>query len=547
MPPRSENELPTQVVGKYRLGKVLGAGDFDCRIRLCTHVVTGIEYAVKIYDKNVLSEHQWMWEQIRDSIQVMRTLPKHDHLVEMVECFETEQSLYILMHFVTGRSLLRYYLGSQKGESVPMQSTKAIFAQIVFGLAHMHAYGVVHSGLAPDHIIINDVNLAKISFLVAAKSVPKGKQLNAMRGTRTTVAPEILEQVPYDPYAADMWSLGVVLFFMLNGARYPFDGANTTKNIRLRKIRPLNPNLPEDAKDLVNKLLVANPKKRMTMEQLLDHPFFITACQLAVEVVPNLNPLMCPRPIPPKDQYIHRSYVSASLSDGGVSIRLPKGLSAEEEAAYIIQHTWRLTKMLRQMKGKNSFPQDMEASTTESHYAERRLMHQIAPQPAFKRKASPTRESLYSTVSELEGLHRASSTASDAAGEPDFSLGKPALSWVADPGMLSSEFSGEVAALHDNGNETKFANIYQCPTCGRLPPSRLTGTKAPYPNVKLKYSNGKFVEATTATPTAKGSTASQAQTPTLPALGANRRTPPPAPILTQRSALSPRQPPADSR
>src|SRR5687768_2439560 len=79
----SREETP-QIVGKYRLGKVLGAGDFDCRIRLCTHVSTGLQYAIKIYDKNVLREYQWMWDQIRDAIQVMRTLPKHEFIVEMV-------------------------------------------------------------------------------------------------------------------------------------------------------------------------------------------------------------------------------------------------------------------------------------------------------------------------------------------------------------------------------------------------------------------------------------------------------------------------------
>jgi serine/threonine protein kinase len=332
-------------VGLYELGAVLGTGDFDCRIRKCKHVITGGEFAVKIYSKEVLSESQWMWDQLAEAVQVMRSLPKYEHVVEMVECFETETHLYILMPYV--RSLSLYHWSHQaNAASAPMEKKRQIFEQVIRGVHHMHKNRVAHLGIAPDHILLGDSDV-KISFLVACKNVVVrdgiAERITHTCGTTHTVAPEVLRHKPYDPFAADVWSCGVVLFFLLNNGKYPFDGANTTKHILRDERRPCDPSLPAEARDLVDRMLDKNPETRITIKDVLAHSWMLKATKA-----------------------LHAEVSWANETKTQLKIKLPTVSMGEREvAAMIIQGVWRF---LRKREPKaaaervaeldNTFPAD---------------------------------------------------------------------------------------------------------------------------------------------------------------------------------------------
>ncbi|RNF05019.1 putative protein kinase [Trypanosoma rangeli] len=327
-----------QIVGKYELGKVLASGYFDCRTRLCTHIVTGAQYAVRIYNKSVLAEAQWMWDRTRGAIHVMRTLPKHDNIIETVECFETQTSLYILMQLFAPMQITRLYTtetATGQRVLVPMQQTKHYYAQVVRGLLHMHSHNVVHLGLAPDHVMVNDRDQVKIGYLVSCTYFPKGKLCYDIRGTTHTVAPEVLQNGGYDPYLADAWSMGVLLYFMLNQGRYPHDGANTTKNIMYNRIRPPDPNLPPEAKDLLARLLHPTPSRRMRVQNIMSHPFFATN-HGDTDIAEGCCPARTVGTSPET-----RYSPDLATGESTLNIRIPYGLSRQEEAAYIIQHTYR--------------------------------------------------------------------------------------------------------------------------------------------------------------------------------------------------------------
>ena len=87
-------------------------------------------------------------------------------------------------------------------------------------------------------------------------------------GTPTYMAPEVLSEKPYDPYAADIWSLGILLFTFLNGWP-PFKDKDKTnlKNSILSGEYKFKRELSEDAKDMCDKLIQVNPQKRMSIEQ----------------------------------------------------------------------------------------------------------------------------------------------------------------------------------------------------------------------------------------------------------------------------------------
>ncbi|CCW61968.1 unnamed protein product [Phytomonas sp. EM1] len=440
-----------RIVGNYELGAILAIGNFDCYTQLCTYIPTGACYVARIYDKALLAETQWMWERVRESVHVQRTLPEHPNLIEMVECFETMTSLYIVMSMFSSTSVVKLFVshlnpftcntspledsraliieqkqtynpetsvkqysstggdgllrraskdfrvhddnkvyncyndvGWDSGSNArnlfaptlaPPQPTEAVpssygkearrgilsrerdspsgseelrdraargrpsrspsqsqapqpqgspcerrrtslspsstteagllplpfgrsepgregvsgesqegpvdvafvrhvFLNVVHGVLHLHRHGVVHGGIAPDHVLYNaDRGMVKISNMISCYRCRQGTKRTELRGTRHTVAPEVLKQEPYDPYLTDAWSLGVLLYFMLNGGHYPHDGANTLKHILYHRIRPMKPNIPASGADLVIHLLQPNPAERLTVEAILYHPF----------------------------------------------------------------------------------------------------------------------------------------------------------------------------------------------------------------------------------------------------------------------------------
>lgn len=123
----------------------------------------------------------------------------------------------------------------------------------------------------------SDLKIADFGF---AKVVP-GTGLKTMCGTPGYVAPEILERSPYDEQC-DMWSLGVIVYILLGGYS-PFE--EQSQEVLFKKIRRGEYTFHEefwgpvshDAKDLIRKLLIVDPKKRLTASQALKHKWMIVS------------------------------------------------------------------------------------------------------------------------------------------------------------------------------------------------------------------------------------------------------------------------------
>lgn len=107
-----------------------------------------------------------------------------------------------------------------------------------------------------------------------SRRVAKGQKLHERCGTPAYIAPEVLKEVGYDGTLADVWSAGVVLYAMLYG-NFPFRANNVDdlEKLILAGKYTLPPEISEEARDLLTKLLCQDPDRRITVPEIYSHPW----------------------------------------------------------------------------------------------------------------------------------------------------------------------------------------------------------------------------------------------------------------------------------
>jgi serine/threonine protein kinase len=151
-----------------------------------------------------------------------------------------------------------------------------VFRQVVSALLYCHRLLVCHRDLKPENIMIDDnFNVKIIDFGMAALQ-PEGRLLSTPCGSPHYAAPEVVSNKPYDGTQADVWSCGVILYVMLTGTtpfNYHADGSIKSLFRDIAKANYFMPaELSFEAQDLIRRIFKPDPKKRITMDEIWDHP-----------------------------------------------------------------------------------------------------------------------------------------------------------------------------------------------------------------------------------------------------------------------------------
>ncbi|GJP33176.1 hypothetical protein CLOM_g17739 [Closterium sp. NIES-68] len=261
----------------YKVDKnELGRGRFGV-IRACVDRVTGERLACKTISKGMLQCQQDI-EDVRREVAVMEMLQGHPDVVNLRSTFEDAQDVHLVMELCEGGELFDRI--KAKGKFSEAEGAK-VLRTVIGVLQHCHELGVMHRDLKPENILLNskesDTDLKVIDFGVAT-FFQRGKPCTDMAGSPYYLAPEVLAE-KYGP-EADIWSAGVVLYILLCGLP-PFWGTTNEaifeaiKEATLNLVRPPWPSISEEGKDLVRQMLNRNPKKRITIEEILEHPWIV--------------------------------------------------------------------------------------------------------------------------------------------------------------------------------------------------------------------------------------------------------------------------------
>lgn len=275
------------VIGSYVVGSIVDVGSF-AKVYNCTHQVTGISYAVKVTEKDLSHPRgNECYLSAKREAEFLLSL-QHPHIIQAVEAIETKDHFCMVLELLTGGSVYDKMVESES--EFTEAKSRHIFNQIVSALAHLHASGIVHRDLKLENILFVDRvkdDVKVIDFGLSSK-IQKGNNLKEPCGSLMYVAPEVIENLDSNRVStpkgynesADIWSLGVILFGLLCG-ELPFNQKNLTNLDLVEHIRNGRYHIPSDlqntlsteAKNMIFQLLQVNPKKRITLEQIQQHPW----------------------------------------------------------------------------------------------------------------------------------------------------------------------------------------------------------------------------------------------------------------------------------
>ncbi|XP_071705440.1 SNF1-related protein kinase catalytic subunit alpha KIN10-like [Rutidosis leptorrhynchoides] len=253
----------------YNLGKTLGHGSFG-KVKIAEHILTGHKVAIKILNRRKLKNPE-MEEKVRREIKICR-LFVHPHIIRLYEVIETPLDIYVVMEYVKSGELFDYIV--EKGRLHENEARK-IFQQIVSGVEFCHRNMVVHRDLKPENILLDSRGNVKVADFGLSNIMRDGHFLKTSCGSPNYAAPEVVSGKLYAGPEVDIWSCGVILYALLCGT-LPFDDENIPNLFKKIKsgIYTLPSHLSPGARDLIPRMLVVDPMKRITIADLRQHYWF---------------------------------------------------------------------------------------------------------------------------------------------------------------------------------------------------------------------------------------------------------------------------------
>ncbi|VDL69556.1 unnamed protein product [Nippostrongylus brasiliensis] len=306
-----------QYCGPYKLEKTLGKGQTGL-VKTGTHCITGRKVAIKIVNKEKLSEsvlqktagrlgrvvpvtmlvamvsvlvvhvregaltdeEHYASTSTRPSLETttmvereiaIMKLIEHPHVLHLYDVYENKKYLYLLLEHVSGGELFDYLV--RKGRLMSKEARK-FFRQIISALDFCHAHNICHRDLKPENLLLDERNNIKVADFGMASLQVEGSMLETSCGSPHYACPEVIRGEKYDGRKADVWSCGVILYALLVGA-LPFDDDNL-RNL-LEKVKKgvfhIPHFVPADVQSLLRAMIEVDPAKRYSLADVFRHPW----------------------------------------------------------------------------------------------------------------------------------------------------------------------------------------------------------------------------------------------------------------------------------
>ncbi|KAI9358606.1 kinase-like domain-containing protein [Zopfochytrium polystomum] len=306
------------VAGRYKVVKTVGVGSFS-KVKLATDTRDGKLVALKLTSRKMIATSSRVKSGVESEMEIMKSL-KHENIVSVIERIDLPDHVCVALEFVGGGELFDYIADHR--EKLTLPEVARLFGELLSAVNYLHEHLICHRDLKIENVLLTlsdplHVKLIDFAFACRLKPLPETatsaetgtaadhrrplgylppvELLTARCGSEEYTAPEVILQQPYDGRRTDAWALGVILFAMLTGelpftlepgqrprafykriamAEYRFpDALHGNEDNKRSSGEGIEDVRLQKAQDLVKKILVTSAKTRLTVKEMLVHPF----------------------------------------------------------------------------------------------------------------------------------------------------------------------------------------------------------------------------------------------------------------------------------
>ena len=256
----------------FTLIKELGVGSFG-RVLLVQHNLTQAQYAIKAIDKRNKANIQEK-PYFRREIEIMYRI-HHPNVVKLFGHFEDNTYCYFIMEYIAGGNIYSY-VPKNGIHTISTKQVASIIKDVIsatYFLHHMYP-PIIHRDIKPENVLLGDNMRAKLTDFGWSNYMQGDFKRTTVCGTPIYLAPEMINNTGHDE-KVDIWCIGVLLFELITGQQ-PWQGSDVqTVKYNISRLKINWPKqMDRNAADLISKILRYNPEERISLRNMLMHPFF---------------------------------------------------------------------------------------------------------------------------------------------------------------------------------------------------------------------------------------------------------------------------------
>ncbi len=250
--------------------RVIGIGNSG-RVYLVVHRKNKKVYALKAMDKCKI-RHAKQLQHTKNELDIFRSLD-HPFCTKFIGAYQDSVWLYILQEYLPGGEFFSHL---QDVAVLPEQDCKFYAANVLLALEHIHHHSMIYRDLKPENLLLDRDGYIKIADFGFAKRTKAGLRTFTICGTPAYQAPEIISRKGTGK-EADVWSLGILIYEM-NFNETPFESTSGDPLQTYKLAGSGRFTVPKhaspDLKDILNKILLVDPLKRPTLQDVKSHRWF---------------------------------------------------------------------------------------------------------------------------------------------------------------------------------------------------------------------------------------------------------------------------------
>jgi len=250
------------------IGKPLGRGKFGS-VYLAREKESKYIVALKVLYKSQLEQSN-VEHQLRREIEIQSHL-RHKNILRLYGYFYDANRVYLILEYAARGEL---YKELQRCKTFDERRSATYIAQLARALLYCHRKHVIHRDIKPENLLVGASGELKIADFGWSVHAPNSRR-QTLCGTLDYLPPEMVSGKDHDQYV-DIWALGVLCYEFLCG-NPPFEAASHKDTYqRILRVEYTCPShLSADVKDLLAKVLVKEPTKRLPLERMLQHPWIL--------------------------------------------------------------------------------------------------------------------------------------------------------------------------------------------------------------------------------------------------------------------------------